>query len=153
MIKATKLTEKSWILSRKRSRCGLMRQNNEGYTIMGGSFAGTYTNISDIEKESGEKIKFIEPKIKEDKEPIFLDEYPVKADEVFDVSTEQGFPTYTKREGSLDIYAAGYWCIKFKDSWHGHFCPRTKTLKENEHIGPLKTKLEMDHTLRIENSR
>ncbi len=153
MIKATRLTEKSWLLMRKRTRCGLMRKEGESYSIMGGTLSGKYENLETLENQTGEKFNFVEPKVKEDKDPIFLEGYPVKVDEVFIVETENEYPTYTKIEGSLDIYAAGYWCINFNGNWHPHYCPRIKTLSENEHIGPLKTKLEMDHFLRIENNK
>ena len=130
-----------------------MRKEGETYSIMGGPFSGKYDDLEDLEKKIGEKFDFEKRKIKKEKEPIFLEGYPVKVDETFDINTETGYPTYTKREGSSDVYAAGYWCINFKGNWHGHYCPRAKTLNENEHIGPLKTKLEMDHSLRIENSK
>ncbi len=153
MIKATQLTEKSWLLTKKRTRVGIMRREEESYSIMGGPFSGKYDDFETLEKKTNETFNFEEKKIKEELEPVFLEGYPVKVDEVFDVNTECGYPTYTKRIGSSDIYAAGYWCINFKENWHGHYCPRNKTLNENEHIGPLKTKLEMDHSLRIENNK
>lgn len=153
MIKATQLTEKSWLLMKKRTRCGLMRKEGEAYSIMGGPFSGTYVNLQALEKGVGDEFNFVEPTVKEETDPVFLEEYPVKVDEVFNVDTEHGYPTYTKKEGSTDVYAAGYWCINFNGNWHGHYCPRNKTLLENETIGPLKTKLEMDHSLRVENGK
>ncbi len=152
MIKATKLTEKSWMLSKRRTRCGILRKDDETYIIMGGPYSGKYENLEILESKI-EKFEFVEAKIKENKDPIFLEEYPVKADEVFDVSNENGYPTYTKKEGSTDVYAAGYWCINYNGNWHGHYCPRIKTLSEYEYIGPLKTKLEMDHNLKVGNSK
>lgn len=154
MIKATQLTEKSWILIKgKGNRCGLMRQQGEGYAILGGPFPGTYDSVDALQEVAGEKIKFVEAKKKEEKEEVMLGDFPVKHTEVFDVTDDGGYYTYTKKEGSTDIYAAGYWCINFNGKWHGHFCPRNKTLMDNDHIGPLKTKIEMDHTLKIENGK
>lgn len=152
MIKATKITEKSWLLSKRRTRCGLLRKDGDAYIIMGGPHSGKYENLTILE-EKIEKFEFVEPVIKENKEPIFLEGYPVKVDEAFDINNEKGYPTYTKKEGSADVYAAGYWCIDFNGNWHGHYCPRAKTLVENNNIGPLKTKLEMDHSLRVENGK
>ena len=124
-----------------------MRKEGESYSVMGGPFSGKYDDLAVLEKETGEKFNFMEAKVKEDRDPIFLEGYPVKVEEAFDVNTENGYPIYTKREGSKDIYAAGYWCINFKGNWHGHYCPRIKTLNENENIGPLKTKLEIKRLL------
>ena len=40
MIKASQLTEKSWMLTKKRTRTGLMRKEEETYSMMGGPFTG-----------------------------------------------------------------------------------------------------------------
>lgn len=148
------LTDKSWMLTKKKiGRCGLMRKDGEeGYAVLGGPYAGKYETLEVFENKANDVVEFVEEAVKEDKEDIIIEGYPVKHDEVFDVLTEE-YPSYTKREGSSDRYAVGFWCINFNGKWHGHYCPRVKTLTENENIGPLKTKLEMDHILRIENNK
>ncbi len=153
MIRAVRLTEKSWILYNNRQKCGLMRMNGEGYSILGEPFFGDYTNFEDLQNSIGDKIKFVESKIKKQSEENILNGYPVKHVEVFDTILEEKYPTYCKIQNSNDRYAAGYYGVKFKGSWVPKYCPRAKTLNDYPYIGPFKDKISRDHILRIENNK
>lgn len=152
MIKAVQLTKKSWILYNNRQKCGLMRMNGEGYSILGEPFFGDYTSFEDLQEKVGDKFKFVESKIRRESEENFLEEYPVKHIEMFDIQTEE-YPTYSKKQNSNDRYAAGYYGVKFKGSWVPKYCPRVKTLVDYPYVGPFKDKISRDHTLRIENNK
>ncbi len=152
MIKAVQLTKKSWILYNNRQKCGLMRMNGEGYSILGEPFFGDYTSFEDLQEKVGDKFKFVESKIRKESEKNFLEEYPVKHIEMFDTQTEE-YPTYSKKQNSNDRYAAGYYGVKFKGSWVPKYCPRVKTLVDYPYVGPFKDKISRDHTLRIENNK
>jgi len=152
MIKAVQLTEKSWILYNNRQKCGLMRTNGEGYSILGEPFYGDYMSFEDLQEKVGDTFKFVESKIKKESEENFLEEYPVKHIEIFDTILEE-YPTYSKKQNSNDRYAAGYYGVKFKGSWVPKYCPRVKTLKDYPYIGPFKDKISRDHILRIENNK
>lgn len=152
MIKATALTEKSWLLSRRTGKLGLLRKIEEGFAIMGGPHPGKYIDLKELESQFNEKFKFVEAKkAREEKEETIIEGYPVKHDTVFLVESDGTLHSYTKKEGSSDIYLAGYFCIKFKGKWQSSFCPRAKTLEEHPWKGPFKDKLTMDHTIRVEN--
>lgn len=154
MIKATELTEKSWLLSEDSKKMGLLRKTVDGYAIIGGPHHGKSGTHENIEELFGQRLKFVKPKKKnEEKETIFVEGYPIKHEISFLVESQENLHTYTKKEGSADLYIAGYFCIEFRGKWHGSFCPRVKTLDENDWMGPYKTKLEMDHTIRMENNK
>lgn len=152
-IKAVQLTKKSWILYDKRQKCGLMRTNGKGYSILGEPFFGDYSDFEDLQKRIGDDIKFVESKIKKDSEENLLNEYPVKHAEMFDAILREEYSTYSKKQNSDDRYAAGYYCVKFKGSWVPKYCPRVKTLTDYPYVGPFKDKISRDHTLRIENNK
>ncbi len=152
MIKATALTEKSWLLSRRTGKLGLLRETEKGYAILGGPHPGKYSNLEKLEKKFEEKIKFVAAKtIKEEKEETDIGGYPVKHNPVFLVESDENLHLYSKKEGSSDLYVAGYFCIRFKGKWQSSFCPRYKTLDEHPWKGPFKDKMTMDHTIRVEN--
>ncbi len=154
MIKATELTPKSWLLSKSSKKLGLLRETkNDGYAIIGGPYSGDYSELKDLEKATGQPIKFVKPEKKEEKDPIFVEGYPVKHEPIFLIESDVHYFVYTKKEGSQDQYGAGYFCIQFKGKWQSSYCPRIKTLEEHPWIGPFKTKLEMDHTIRVENNK
>ena len=152
MIKATALTEKCWLLSKRTGKLGLLRKLTNGYAIMGGPYSGKYTELKELEAAFGGKLKFVEAKkIREEKEETIVEGYPVKHTSAFLVESDGNLHTYVKREGSADIYLAGYFCIQFKGKWQSSFCPRAKTLEEHPWKGPFRDKLTMDHTIRVEN--
>lgn len=152
MIKALGITEKSWVLYKKSTKLGLMRLQNDEYILIGESeFAGTYESIENLEKSLSDKIKFEQIEDKES-EKSKVEDYPIKHSEAYDITLGE-YPSYTKRPGSNDRYAAGYYGIKFKNGWQGGFCPRVTTLEAHEWKGPFKTKMEVDHTVKTENGK
>jgi len=153
MIKAVQLTENSWILYNNRQKCGLMRTNGEGYSILGEPFYGDYMSFEDLQEKVGDTFKFVKSKIKKESEENLLNEYPVKHVEMFDTILDKEYPTYSKKQNSNDRYAAGYYGVKFKGSWVPKYCPRAKTLKDYPYVGPFKDKISRDHVLRIENNK
>lgn len=154
MIKAEPMTEKSWILYKKFEKCGLMRKVNEtGYAVMGGPYAGTYTNLKALKETLGDKLTFEKMKTSKVAEKSVLDGFPVKHDTCHEIEHE-GLPyLYTKIEGSKDIYAAGYFSVKGNSVWQTVFCPRNKVLKNDENRGPFKSKMDADHETKMENKK
>lgn len=152
MIKAKPITENSWILFNKLERCGLMRKLDVGYVVIGGSAFGEYDEIKTLEEIIG-KITFEKLKINVEHEKLILDDFPVKHDSVFEKEIVDNIHLYTKIEGSKDVYAAGYFSVKSKDKWQTVFCPRYKTIENNEFHGPYKSKMEADHETKMENNK
>lgn len=151
MIKALELTPSSWLLSKKSGKHGLMRKENDNYIVIGGPFVGTYKNIKQLEKVIGSKIVF-EKLMDDNSEKAMIENYPVKHSTVYDIKLGE-YPIYTKREGSKDRYAAGYYTIEFTNNFQLRFCPRVSTLESNDWDGPFKTKLEAMHDVKIKNGK
>lgn len=150
-IKALELTPLSWLLSNSFGKYGLMRKENNIYIVIGGPFSGNYKNIKQLEKTTRGKIIF-EKLINDNSEKESIENYPVKHSEVFDIKLGE-YPTYTKRAGSKDRYAAGYYAVEFTKNFQLRFCPRASTLEANGWDGPFKTKLEATHVVKIKNGK
>lgn len=129
-----------------------MRRIGKGFGILGEPFAGEYESLKSLEKIFGSEIKF-QKKMLINSELSSINAYPVKHYDVFDVDSDGEYPTYAKKKDSEDRFAAGYWCLKFKEKWQSSFCPRIKTIIEHPNQGPFKTKMEMEYTIKIENSK
>lgn len=56
---------------------------------------------------------------------------------VYDVKRK--LPLFSKNDKSKSMYCAGYYLIKFSDTWVRTFCPKSITLNRYEFHGPFKT--------------
>ena len=154
MIKATPLTERSWILYENTVRQGLMRlTTDEEYLIMNGPYSGKYSTVIALNKAVKSKVTFERLKEKKEQEKDEIGGYPVKHASVFEIDPKDGLNLYTKIEGSNDIYVAGYFSVKGKDKWQTVFCPRYNSLKETTFHGSYKSKMDADHETTIENKK
>ena len=60
--------------------------------------------------------------------------------QVWDV--QRRLPIYSKQPKSKSFYCAGYYVIKFNNSWIKEYCPKNITLNRYEYHGPFKTSAE-----------
>lgn len=145
------ITDRGWLLLENGERLGLVSQTDNGYSVMGGPFAGTFPSMSDLERRVGrsiivDEIKPVEP----EPEKGNIEGYPVRHGEWHDAVLEP-IPTYTRTAKSTNRYGAGYYALKFPHGWTAAFCPKLATLLENEYMGPFRTKLEMQHQISANN--
>ena len=61
----------------------------------------------------------------------------VPHNEVWDVNRR--LPIYSKEAKSKSFYCAGYYVVKFNNTWVGEFCPKNITIARYPHHGPYKT--------------
>jgi hypothetical protein len=54
---------------------------------------------------------------------------------------------YTKQPKSKSYFCAGYYIVKFSNSWVRSFCPKIITLERYKFRGPFKSKTEMNTIL------
>jgi len=150
-MKALELTPTSWILTIRQGSVGLMRLNDGIYTVLGEGYSGTYKSIEAFTKKINIKLKF-EKMLDDDSEKATVGTFPTKHNDVFDIKLGE-IPSYTKRKGSTDRYAAGYYSIQFEKCCHSSFCPRVLTLESHTWQGPFKNKVEVDHAVKLINGK
>lgn len=61
----------------------------------------------------------------------------VPHNEVWDVNRR--LPIYSKDDRSKSFYCAGYYVIKFNNTWVKEFCPKNITVSRYEYHGPFRT--------------
>lgn len=57
--------------------------------------------------------------------------------QVWDV--QRRLPIYSKQPKSKSLYCAGYYVVKFNNSWVKEYSPKNITLNRYEYVGPFKT--------------
>lgn len=68
---------------------------------------------------------------------------------LFDVSRR--LPVYTKTNKSKSYFCAGYYIVKFNNTWTKAYCPKLITLQRYQFRGPWHTKEQQQEHLRNEN--
>jgi hypothetical protein len=71
--------------------------------------------------------------------------------EVLDV--QRYLPIYTKGAKSKSFFCAGYYIIKFSNTWVRAYCPKLITLNRYEYQGPFKTQERMLEAMREANGQ
>ncbi len=71
--------------------------------------------------------------------------------QVLDV--QRYLPIYTKGAKSKSFFCAGYYAIKFSNTWVRAYCPKLITLNRYEYQGPFKTQERMIEALREANGQ
>jgi len=137
------LPDRFWIIEHNGSRIGTIQRHDQNQFIV----TGTDSSIANLTLEEVEDTfnlfdsqDLIETKDDVDKEVYG---YPAKHtpyNAVFDVKHQ--LPLYSKSPNSDNMYAAGYYCVKFPKGWVKGFCPKLSTIAENEYQGPFKTVVE-----------
>lgn len=64
----------------------------------------------------------------------------VPFNQVWDVNRK--LPIFSKSAKSKSFFCAGYYLIKFNNTWISEFCPKNITVARYEHFGPYRTVAE-----------
>lgn len=138
MGKIIQLTENSWLVKAGIDESGLVFQKPDGFVMLQANRRLTFGDEKALKQKVG---KLPRDRQAPENEISAINGFPVRHENVVIIEHET-LPTYTK--GSKVIFVAGYWCIRFDQSWSGVFCPKLKTIEEYETVGPFKNKLEMN---------
>ena len=108
-----------------------------------------YESLNEIASEFAEYLT----EKSTDKEEVTnkLFNYPVKHDTQFDIS-ENPFPTYSSKEGSKVVFAAGYWVIHYNGAYRVGLSPKLSTL-DDLCQGPFLDKFSANISLNQLNKR
>jgi hypothetical protein len=136
------VTETSWILLSNGNRLAMIISDGNGYKAIGNLPHKKFDNLEHMAEILGGKIEFEEIIEEVEPETSFVEGYPIKHANSYDI-LNNGYPSYTRISGGQIRFAAGYYSILFANGWSPVYCPKTVTLEENQWIGPFRTKLEM----------
>ena len=145
------LEDKFWILEDNGQKVGTIRSNENGVTLQVGSENQTFKALEELTQKISVSFSGKELVTSEKKEYLVHD-FPCKTkpyNGIYDLKRK--LPLYTKTEASQSFFTAGYYCIEFENGWVPAYCPKLITLGRNNYLGPFKTRLEMQETLRHTN--
>jgi len=103
----------------------------------------TYESLQEIATEFAENLT--EKVIEKEEGSNKLFNYPVKHDTQFDIS-ENPYPTYSSKEGSKVVFAAGFWVIHYNGAYRVGLSPKVSTLDE-QCQGPFLDKFSANVSL------
>lgn len=112
---------------------------------------GGFAYVHDEQRERFPSIKLLSKKYNIVFENIRLPKspqddcygYPCQGkphNQVWDV--KRGLPVYSKEPKSKSLFCAGYYLIKFNNSWIEEFCPKNITINRYDYFGPYRTEEE-----------
>ena len=137
------LRDRFWIIEHNGSRIGTIQRHDQNQFIVTGTDSSV-TNCT-LEEIEDKFDLFDTTDVVEHKQDLVKEVYgyPTKHspyNAVFDVHHK--LPLYSKSPNSDNMYAAGYYCVKFPKGWVKGFCPKLSTIAENDFEGPFKTVME-----------
>ena len=137
------LRDRFWIIEHNGSRIGTIQRHDQNQFIVTGTDSPV-TNCT-LEEIEDKFDLFDTTDVVEHKQDLVKEVYgyPTKHapyNAVFDVHHK--LPLYSKSPNSDNMYAAGYYCVKFPKGWVKGFCPKLSTIAENDFEGPFKTVME-----------
>lgn len=137
------LRDRFWIIEHNGSRIGTIQRHDQNQFIVTGTDSSvTNCTLEEIEN----KFDLFDAHTESQPSQEIAQEvhgYPTKHipyNAVFDVKHQ--LPLYSKSPNSDNMYAAGYYCVKFPKGWVKGFCPKLSTIADNEFQGPFKTVME-----------
>ncbi len=156
MSKVAKIVIKSkyWIVEEGGTKIATIQAIDDG---------GGVAYVHDEQREVFPSIKVLQKhyniefakaeKTKREKKDVYtVYGYPTNShpyNEVLDV--QRYLPIYTKSAKSKSFFCAGYYLIKFSNSWVRAYCPKLITLNRYEYQGPFKTQERMSEVLKEAN--
>jgi hypothetical protein len=69
------------------------------------------------------------------------------------LDVQRYLPIYTKGAKSKSFFCAGYYIIRFSNTWVRAYCPKLITLNRYEYQGPFKTQEAMLESMREANGQ
>ena len=131
----------------------VVEDNGQKIATIQATEGGSFVYVHDNEREQFPSIKNLSKKYnitfdtakfkpaKEDSHNCYG--YPTSTkphNQIWDVKRRIGI--FTKTAKSRSMFCAGYFAIKFNNSWVGEYCPKIITINRYEFAGPFKTKEE-----------
>lgn len=69
--------------------------------------------------------------------------------EIYDV--QRKLPIYTKSSKSKSFFCAGYYAVRFSNTWVKAYCPKLITLNRYDYVGPFRSQEDQQAELRRRN--
>lgn len=147
--------DKFWIVENEGQKVATIQATEEGgYVYVQDERRERFPSVRLLKKQYN--IEFVKPtRIKKEKPAEFeVYGWPTSHqphNPLYDVSRK--LPIYSKTVKSKSFFCAGYYLVKFANSWSKAYCPKLITLQRYEFRGPFRTKEEMNEQARLINEQ
>ena len=145
---------KMWIVESAGTKVGnIMTVDEGGVVYVHDNQREQFASIKVLQKKYNISFLRLEKPKKEKKAVYDVYGYPTNNqphNEVLDV--QRYLPIYTKGAKSKSFFCAGYYIIKFSNTWVRAYCPKLITLNRYEYEGPYKTQERMIEAMKEANS-
>jgi len=140
---------KFWIVEEDGVKIATIQKSVGGVVFVKDHSRQQFPSIKNLEKTFN--ISFVKNKKKDkeqDDEQHDLNGYPTNS-KPYNIlhNVKDKTYIYTKQPKSKSYFCAGYYIVKFSNSWVRSFCPKLITLERYEFRGPFKSKTEMNTIL------
>jgi hypothetical protein len=156
-ITKTLIQNREWIVKTEDKKVGSISKLKKGFHFYKNGNKIFFKDIVSLRKELGipelEATASKKAKNSNNLENFYIYNYPCKSrpfNEVFNIKKK--LPIYTKSAKSKSHFCAGYYVIRFKNSWFKAYCPKLITLDRYPYQGPYKTEEEIKLILNDLNS-
>lgn len=144
-----------WIVESDGAKVGnIMAVEEGGYVYVHNNQREPFPTIKLISKKYNITFaKSYKPRVeKSDSHDVYG--FPVNSrphNQVLDV--QRYLPIYTKSAKSKSYFCAGWYIVKYTNTWVSEFCPKLITLNRYEYQGPFKTQDRMQDSLKEANGQ
>jgi len=153
LMQAKPLTESSFILMTDAGdRFGLLLKKDLGVELITSDTQNEFPNLESLEDLLGGSIHFIKPIENKGQSDIDINGYPCRHVEIFDIEKGE-LITYKASPNSSVRWIAGWWGIRFTRGFITFLCPKPGSLEGNDFVGPFKTKMEAEASVKIKNQQ
>ena len=151
-VKLKPITETSWLVIADDTRVGLLTETRNQYLLIMRGEKQRFLDRKEVVSYFKEDVFNIAADSVEDGEEersFYISGYPVNFMNPIESSmTTTNLPLFRKKESSNVYYCAGYYCIKFSDTWLQAYCPKLSTVQSYEYIGPFKSTIDLQVALK-----
>jgi len=153
MIAKPIVKNKMWIVEQYGNKVGnIMAVEEGGFVYVHDNQREPFPNIKMIGAKYNITFAKVE-KVKKEKLDVYdVYGFPTSTapqNQVLDV--QRYLPIYTKGTKSKSFFCAGYYIVKFTNTWVRAYCPKLITLNRYEYQGPFKTQERMSTALKEAN--
>ena len=153
MIAKPIVKNKMWIVEQYGNKVGnIMAVEEGGFVYVHDNQREPFPNIKMISAKYNITFAKVE-KVKKEKLDVYdVYGFPTSTapqNQVLDV--QRYLPIYTKGTKSKSFFCAGYYIVKFTNTWVRAYCPKLITLNRYEYQGPFKTQERMSTALKEAN--
>ena len=144
--------DKFWIVERDGEKVGTVQAVSDGVVFVDTNSRRRFPSVSVLSRDVG--IHFERPAKKTKSSPAGdVYGFPVDVPRAYNAlyNVVHRVPVYTKEEKSKSMFCAGYYLVRYNDTWEEVFCPKLIVINRYPFRGPFYSEQEMRQVAHSQN--